>query len=238
MEKEMRERGGGRPPLVLQQARSTKEGGEGRGVSAGLRVDGGGGGSAGEGGRPAGGGSASLVGREKGKRKEVDGSKAKADDVRVNGKELGTRRYEAKLGFQGAVECAVYLSKIEEGDEIRDLRCEHLFHHAKADDVRVNGKELETRRYEAKLGFEGAVECAVCLSKIEEGGEIRDLRCEHIFNRVCLDRWIGFKQLTCPLCRSSLAPSKTPALEPEKEVIIFRNFCSFSSSDRTTWGLR
>ncbi|KAK2978882.1 hypothetical protein RJ640_030931 [Escallonia rubra] len=46
----------------------------------------------------------------------------KADDVRVNGKELGTRCYEGKLGFEGAAECAVCLCKIEEGDEIRDLR--------------------------------------------------------------------------------------------------------------------
>ncbi|KAK2994346.1 hypothetical protein RJ640_017858 [Escallonia rubra] len=70
------------------------------------------------------------------------------------------------------------------------------FDRAKADEVRVNGKELGTRRYETKLGFEGAVECAVCLSKIEEGDEIRDLRCEHIFHRACLDRWIGFRRLT------------------------------------------
>ncbi|KAK3029674.1 hypothetical protein RJ639_039166 [Escallonia herrerae] len=106
----------------------------------------------------------------------------------------------------------------------------------KADDVQVNGKELRTRCYEAKLGFEGAVECAVCLCKIEEGDEIRDLRCEHIFHRACLDKWIGLRRLTCPLCRSCLAPRTTPSHEPGEEVLIF-NFCSSSSRDRTRWGL-
>ncbi|KAK3020776.1 hypothetical protein RJ639_045848 [Escallonia herrerae] len=54
--------------------------------------------------------------------RSVNCDQAEAEDVRVNGKELGTRRYEAVLGFEGAVECAVCLSKIEGGDEIRDLR--------------------------------------------------------------------------------------------------------------------
>ncbi|KAL6226058.1 hypothetical protein ACLB2K_000023 [Fragaria x ananassa] len=34
-------------------------------------------------------------------------------------------------------------------------------------------------------------ECAVCLTKIEEGEEIRELRCAHLFHKACLDRWTG-----------------------------------------------
>ncbi|XP_058079872.1 RING-H2 finger protein ATL80-like [Magnolia sinica] len=47
-------------------------------------------------------------------------------------------------------------------------------------------------------------ECVVCLSKIEEGEEIRELRCEHLFHRACLDQWIGSRHGTCPICRGSL----------------------------------
>ncbi|KAJ4848222.1 hypothetical protein Tsubulata_014394 [Turnera subulata] len=47
-------------------------------------------------------------------------------------------------------------------------------------------------------------ECAVCLCKVEEGEEIRELRCNHIFHRVCLDRWIEYRHSTCPLCRESI----------------------------------
>ncbi|KAJ4974974.1 hypothetical protein NE237_008148 [Protea cynaroides] len=52
------------------------------------------------------------------------------------------------------------------------------------------------------------VDCAVCLCKIEAGEEVRELRCEHLFHRVCLDRWVGFQRYTCPLCRDSLAPRR------------------------------
>lgn len=48
------------------------------------------------------------------------------------------------------------------------------------------------------------VECAVCLCKFEEGVEIRQLPCCHLFHRSCLDKWLDHQQITCPLCRSCL----------------------------------
>ncbi|XP_030540189.1 E3 ubiquitin-protein ligase RHA1B-like [Rhodamnia argentea] len=51
--------------------------------------------------------------------------------------------------------------------------------------------------------------CAVCLSGIEERDEVRELsNCSHAFHRECLDRWVDHNQVTCPLCRSLLFPSK------------------------------
>lgn len=48
--------------------------------------------------------------------------------------------------------------------------------------------------------------CAVCLSRLEEEDEIRELsNCFHVFHRDCLDKWVDCDQTTCPLCRSSLA---------------------------------
>ncbi|XP_059650546.1 uncharacterized protein LOC132296351 [Cornus florida] len=100
---------------------------------------------------------------------------------------------------------------------------------------RNNGEDLNARRYEGK-GFEGAVECAVCLCKIEEGDEIRELRCVHLFHRVCLDRWVGFGHMTCPLCRGSLRPRRS-VVEVGEEVLLFK-FCSSRSRDRDLWWLR
>ncbi|KAL6657229.1 hypothetical protein ACP70R_005009 [Stipagrostis hirtigluma subsp. patula] len=60
-----------------------------------------------------------------------------------------------------------------------------------------------------------AVECAFCLSGIEEGEEVRELRCRHLFHRSCLDRWLLARPLaTCPLCRRRLlTPSSPPAAQ-------------------------
>ncbi|KAB2017193.1 hypothetical protein Goshw_010773 [Gossypium schwendimanii] len=49
--------------------------------------------------------------------------------------------------------------------------------------------------------------CAVCLYDFEGQDEIRRLtNCRHIFHRSCLDRWMGYDQKTCPLCRTSFVP--------------------------------
>ncbi|CAL5183984.1 unnamed protein product [Lathyrus oleraceus] len=49
------------------------------------------------------------------------------------------------------------------------------------------------------------VDCAVCLSKMKEKEEIRELQCKHVFHKSCLDTWISFKynNTTCPICRVS-----------------------------------
>ncbi|XP_066395562.1 E3 ubiquitin-protein ligase EL5-like [Miscanthus floridulus] len=52
-------------------------------------------------------------------------------------------------------------------------------------------------------------ECVFCLSGIEEGSEVRELRCRHLFHRACLDRWVRARPVaaTCPLCRGRLLAS-------------------------------
>ncbi|XVE98987.1 hypothetical protein REPUB_Repub03eG0157100 [Reevesia pubescens] len=82
---------------------------------------------------------------------------------------------------------------------------------------------------------EEVVECAICLCNIDEDDEIRELRCDHLFHKVCLDRWIGYRRSTCPICRSCLIPRRLVA---GMEVILF-SYCSFDeSSHRETWWLR
>ncbi|KAL6954822.1 RING-type E3 ubiquitin transferase [Sarracenia purpurea var. burkii] len=51
-------------------------------------------------------------------------------------------------------------------------------------------------------------ECAVCLSRLEEGEEIRRLRCDHTFHKACLDTWLQQDWNTCPLCRTKVLPEE------------------------------
>ncbi|XP_047065303.1 E3 ubiquitin-protein ligase Arkadia-like [Lolium rigidum] len=65
---------------------------------------------------------------------------------------------------------------------------------------------------------EPAVECVFCLSGVEEGEEVRELRCRHVFHRACLDRWLATPPATCPLCRSRLLTTPPRAGEEEEEL--------------------
>ncbi|KAF3450070.1 hypothetical protein FNV43_RR06149 [Rhamnella rubrinervis] len=102
--------------------------------------------------------------------------------------------------------------------------------------------ELSVTRYhcESPDSADENVECAVCLSKIEEGQEIGELRCSHFFHKVCLHKWVaGFNRTTCPLCRGSLAAP--PLAEPESgvEVLLIKPWSIRSDDDlRDTWWLR
>ena len=80
------------------------------------------------------------------------------------------------------------------------------------------------------------VDCAVCLYKIGEGEEIIVLRCDHVFHKECLDRWVGFNNATCPLCRQSVGP-RGDISELGVEVLFFE-FGSIRSDDRDAWWLR
>ncbi|KAF8407895.1 hypothetical protein HHK36_007033 [Tetracentron sinense] len=121
-----------------------------------------------------------------------------------------------------------------------------LFHqsHAKSfeHDSPKKGEEVGIRRFKCKPELVQEVECAVCLCRIEEGEEIRELRCDHIFHRVCLDRWLGYGHATCPLCRGSSDPRRMAANlgeEDESHVLLFSPFCSSNiACERSKWWLR
>ncbi|KAH6797894.1 hypothetical protein C2S52_022448 [Perilla frutescens var. hirtella] len=85
---------------------------------------------------------------------------------------------------------------------------------------------------------ESEEECAVCLCRIDGGDEIRELRCDHVFHRVCLDRWLEYGHVTCPLCRNNVKPPRFTA-ELRHELILI-NFSAVGSGedDRATWWLR
>lgn len=98
--------------------------------------------------------------------------------------------------------------------------------------------ELIVKRFKSELGSEETWECSVCLCAVEEGDEIRELRCHHLFHRVCLDRWVGYGRVTCPLCRSSMAPAGRMLAEHGEELVFLKFQCLSTSQNRTSWWLR
>ncbi|CAH9117825.1 unnamed protein product [Cuscuta epithymum] len=97
--------------------------------------------------------------------------------------------------------------------------------------------EVGVRQFEGGPEGGGSMECAVCLCKMEQGEEVRDLKCEHVFHRVCLDRWLGTGRMTCPLCRNHVKPPRA-ALSGHHEDVIVLDVFGGRRRDRCTWWLR
>lgn len=65
--------------------------------------------------------------------------------------------------------------------------------------------QLPVARFSALRGQKEHDSCAVCLREFEAEDELRlPANCRHVFHRSCLDRWVGYEQRTCPLCRAAL----------------------------------
>lgn len=60
--------------------------------------------------------------------------------------------------------------------------------------------------YTRKTNMAEEVECRVCLSEVEEGQNVRSLKCRHTFHKDCLDQWLLQNWATCPLCRTKVMP--------------------------------
>ncbi|XVF81406.1 hypothetical protein PTKIN_Ptkin15bG0152600 [Pterospermum kingtungense] len=51
-------------------------------------------------------------------------------------------------------------------------------------------------------------DCSVCLTQFEPESEINCLSCGHLFHKVCLEKWLNYWNVTCPLCRNPLLPEE------------------------------
>ncbi|KAJ4840966.1 hypothetical protein Tsubulata_018160 [Turnera subulata] len=73
--------------------------------------------------------------------------------------------------------------------------------------------------------------CVVCLCKFNEGQEITRLDCDHVFHRVCLNRWFASGHWICPICRerTSLWLSDQIGLA---EVLLMRFSTTLSDNQR------
>ncbi|KAJ5598526.1 RING finger domain protein [Penicillium hordei] len=45
--------------------------------------------------------------------------------------------------------------------------------------------------------------CAICLSIIEDGVQVRGLPCDHAFHVDCVDKWLLWRRPCCPVCKAS-----------------------------------
>ncbi|KAH7689073.1 RING/U-box domain-containing protein [Dioscorea alata] len=57
-----------------------------------------------------------------------------------------------------------------------------------------------------RIGRRWAGDCRVCLARFEPESEVDRLPCGHVFHKACIDRWLEYHHVTCPLCRSRLLP--------------------------------
>lgn len=71
------------------------------------------------------------------------------------------------------------------------------------------------------------VECAICLSKVEEDDEIMELRCDHLFHLNCLEMWLPYRHTTCPLCRFNMEilPEIDGACDLGSEEVLYFDLC-------------
>ena len=85
------------------------------------------------------------------------------------------------------------------------------------------------------------VECAACLTRIQDDDEIRELRCNHVLHGNCLDRWLECRHTACPLCHDELLfpPKVHGSHDIGSQNVLFFDFCrTDSNTDNATWWLR
>lgn len=51
-------------------------------------------------------------------------------------------------------------------------------------------------------------ECSVCLIEFEPHAEVNQLSCGHVFHKSCLEKWLNYWNITCPLCRNNMIPEE------------------------------
>lgn len=66
-------------------------------------------------------------------------------------------------------------------------------------------------------------DCSVCLTQFEPESEINHLSCGHLFHTECLEKWLDYWNITCPLCR-------TPLMSEEEKLCFWWAFSVLESS--------
>ncbi|XP_058787221.1 probable E3 ubiquitin-protein ligase XERICO [Vicia villosa] len=89
------------------------------------------------------------------------------------------------------------------------------FHLSPSDDFIEEFRSMTpTLRFESVCSSckEPEHDCSVCLTQFEPESEINYcLSCGHLFHKVCLEKWLDYWNITCPLCRTPLIPEDDAA---------------------------
>ncbi|KAJ9537644.1 hypothetical protein OSB04_030377 [Centaurea solstitialis] len=73
----------------------------------------------------------------------------------------------------------------------------------------IDASFLKTIEFHAN-DFQHGLECAICLSDLEEGDRARILpKCNHGFHMECIDMWFH-SHSTCPICRDEISQQQSP----------------------------
>jgi hypothetical protein len=63
--------------------------------------------------------------------------------------------------------------------------------------------ELKIIKYNDLEEKEKYTECSICLSEFNEETELRLLKCDHGFHKICIDEWLIKYNNNCPVCRNN-----------------------------------
>ncbi|XP_076883955.1 RING-H2 finger protein ATL3-like [Bidens hawaiensis] len=78
--------------------------------------------------------------------------------------------------------------------------------------------------------FREGLQCAICLSRVEEGEKIRLLpKCGHGFHMECIDMWF-LSHSSCPVCRKSIVDQFEMPIDQHESVTVLVDGQGASSS--------
>lgn len=66
--------------------------------------------------------------------------------------------------------------------------------------------EKEIKNYKLEKKIEGT--CAVCMMEFEKDQEVSELKCNHIFHKDCVMKWLKEYNYKCPVCRAECGKPK------------------------------
>ncbi|KAI0511959.1 hypothetical protein KFK09_012593 [Dendrobium nobile] len=81
-------------------------------------------------------------------------------------------------------------------------------------------ERFRSRIKAVRFGYHRHGDCRVCLAGFEPESVVNRLPCGHLFHKSCVERWIEYRNTTCPLCRSHLltADNSAVAAEPRSHL--------------------
>jgi hypothetical protein len=70
-----------------------------------------------------------------------------------------------------------------------------------------NINSLDIKKY--KRCNINTVDCSICYEKVKPSEYIRELNCNHIFHKKCIDKWLllsmkNKENINCPICRTTI----------------------------------
>ncbi|KAI3838632.1 hypothetical protein MKX03_030398 [Papaver bracteatum] len=60
-------------------------------------------------------------------------------------------------------------------------------------------------------------DCTVCLNRFQPDSEVNHLSCGHFFHKDCLEKWLDYWNITCPLCRTPLLSDEDQSVDDDDD---------------------